>query len=194
MTAFVLGNGESRQGIDLSQLILVGSVYGCNALYRDFTPSVLVATDRPISEEIQRSGYAQNNHFYTRHVVPGSGARPVPRKYHGFSSGPIALALAAMTDANPIYLLGFDLGPNAQGQFNNIYASTEYYKPAGSHPTYTGNWVDQISTIARDFPTRILVRVHGPTTAEIPQFARRPNMQKMALNDFAARINNTKDL
>jgi hypothetical protein len=64
--AFVLGNGVSRRGIDLEQLRLYGKIYGCNALYREFTPDVLVATDRPIATAIQESGYAQHNEFYTR--------------------------------------------------------------------------------------------------------------------------------
>ena len=61
--AFVLGNGVSRLGIDLAQLQTFGHVYGCNALYREFVPNVLVSTDRPISERIQHEGYAKTNMF-----------------------------------------------------------------------------------------------------------------------------------
>jgi hypothetical protein len=32
---FCIVNGESRKGIDLSQLRPHGKIYGCNALYRD---------------------------------------------------------------------------------------------------------------------------------------------------------------
>ena len=42
-TAFVLGNGVSRKEIDLESLRKWGKTYGCNALYRDFAPDVLVA-------------------------------------------------------------------------------------------------------------------------------------------------------
>ena len=41
--AFVLGNGVSRQQVDLENLKHFGPIYGCNALYRDFTPTALVA-------------------------------------------------------------------------------------------------------------------------------------------------------
>jgi len=88
--AFVLGNGVSRQQVDLENLKHFGPIYGCNALYRDFKPTVLVSTDRPISERIQDSGYALEHKFYTRKPTPGSGALPVPQKYYGYSSGPIA--------------------------------------------------------------------------------------------------------
>jgi len=84
--AFVLGNGVSRQDVDLNNLKHFGPIYGCNALYRDFTPTALISTDKPISERIQDSGYAKNNRFYTRRPVPGSGALPVPQKYFGYSS------------------------------------------------------------------------------------------------------------
>ena len=53
---FVLGNGVSRQGVNLHQLRHLGKIYGCNALYKEFTPDVLVATDKPIAEQIQNSG------------------------------------------------------------------------------------------------------------------------------------------
>ena len=54
--AFILGNGQSRLAVNLNKLMEVGTVFGCNGLYRDFTPHCLVATDRPIAEEIQNSG------------------------------------------------------------------------------------------------------------------------------------------
>ena len=80
-TAFVLGNGVSRQGIDLSMLQRHGKIYGCNALYKDFEPDVLVATDRPIAEHIQQLGYAQRKKFYTRYPISGMGAHRIPEKY-----------------------------------------------------------------------------------------------------------------
>ena len=64
-TAFVLGNGVSRQGISLPELQKHGKIYGCNALYREFTPDVLIATDTPIATHIQDLGYAKTNKFYT---------------------------------------------------------------------------------------------------------------------------------
>ena len=63
---FCIGNGESRKSIDLLQLRPHGKIYGCNALYRDFTPDVLVAVDQGISHEIYHSGYAHNNECYFR--------------------------------------------------------------------------------------------------------------------------------
>ena len=63
---FCLGNGESRKDVNLSALKPHGKIYGCNALYRDFTPDVLVAVDQGIIHEIYHSGYAFKNECYFR--------------------------------------------------------------------------------------------------------------------------------
>jgi hypothetical protein len=63
---FCIGNGESRRSIDLRQLREHGKIYGCNALYRDFKPDVLVAVDQGIMHEIYHSGYPHNNECYFR--------------------------------------------------------------------------------------------------------------------------------
>ena len=194
MTAFVLGNGISRRPIDVDKLLTLGPVYGCNALYRTHTPTVLVATDRLIGAAIQKSGYAASNRFYTRRPEKESGAIDIPKPYFGFSSGPVAVALAAMDNNSPIYLLGFDLGPTEQGRFNNVYADSEFYKKGDSTPTFTGNWIKQIITIANNFSTQKFIRVHGSTTADVSEFDSVPNLEKMDFAKFVARINNTKDL
>lgn len=192
--SFALGNGHSRKAVNLYEIQQRGPIYGCNALYRDFRPNVLVSTDRPISERIQQEGYATHNRMYTRKPIPGSGALRVPQDYYGYSSGPIAVALAALDGAHTIVLLGFDLGPLPQERFNNIYADTEFYKKSSARPTYTGNWVRQIKTVCRNFPQQKFVRVMGDTTAEIQEFNTVNNLFGMPMTEFLDRINNTKDL
>lgn len=192
--AFVLGNGTSRAGIDLAKLQLFGYVYGCNALYREFVPNILVSTDKPIAERIQNEGYAKSNKFYTRRPLPGLGAHSIPQQYFGFSSGPAAVGLAALDKNSVIYMLGFDMGPSPAGKFNNIYADTEFYKRSSAVPTYTGNWVRQIKTIAKDFPRTSFYRIVGDTTADVPELNGVKNLSHMPLADFLNRINNTKEL
>jgi hypothetical protein len=192
--AFVLGNGVSRLAVDLNQLKTRGRIYGCNALYREFAPDVLVSTDRDISHAIQNSGYAQNNVMYTRKPLPGLGARTVPQNYFGFSSGPIAVGIAAIDKNTAIYLIGFDMGPTSDNKFNNVYANTEFYKKSSALPTFTGNWTRQITTIVKDFPKTSFHRVMGDTTAYVPEFDNLPNLRNMPLDHLLDRINNTKDL
>jgi hypothetical protein len=192
--AFVLGNGLSRKGIPLHNLKELGTVYGCNSLYTEFVPNVLVATDRPISQRIQESGYSAKNKFYTRRPIAELGAHTVPKDYFGFSSGPVATALAALDRHSRIYMIGFDMGPTNEKTFNNIYAGTEFYKPIGATPTYTGNWVKQIQRITENFANAKFYRINGKTTAHIPEFDHLKNLVQMPLNTFLDRINNQKDL
>jgi hypothetical protein len=192
--AFVLGNGVSRKPIDLGRLKQLGPIYGCNALYREFVPDVLVATDRPIAQQIQESGYSKINRFHTRKPLPNLGAKPIPRDYHGNSSGPIAVALAVLDGHNKVYMLGFDMGPVANNKFNNVYADTEFYKKSNDAPTYTGNWVRQLVKISQDFPKVEFIRVCGPTTATIPELVNRSNFSHLATADFQYRASSGQGL
>ena len=192
--AFVCGNGISRQAVDLTQLRLLGKIYGCNGLYRDFEPDCLVATDKPIAESIQNSGYSATHRFYTRRPIHKLGALPVPKKYHGNSSGPIAVALAALDGHQTVYMLGFDMGPTVNQKFNNVYAGTDFYKKQDAAPTYTGNWVKQLCTIAQDFPQMIFVRVCGETTADIRELKVFNNLLHIPMQMFLDRVNTGHDL
>ena len=192
--AFVCGNGISRQAVDLNQLRPLGKIYGCNGLYRDFEPDCLVATDKPIAEAIQHSGYSKAHRFHTRKPIHGLGALPVPKKYHGNSSGPIATALAAIDGHTTIYLLGFDMGPTVNAKFNNVYAGTDFYKKPDAAPTYTGNWVKQFCTIAQDFPQTTFVRVCGTTTADIRELKMFDNLLHIPVQMFQDRVSTGQDL
>jgi hypothetical protein len=163
-------------------------------LYREFTPDVLIATDKPIAESIQNSGYALTNQFYTRRPLPNLGAQKVLQKYHGYSSGPNAVGLAANNRHHRIYLLGFDMGPTENNGFNNVYAGTEFYRSVTATPTYTGNWVKQIIEICQDYPLTRFFRVCGPTTAKITEIDAITNLEHLDLATFVDRINNQKDL
>jgi len=192
--AFVLGNGQSRSAVNLDRFRSLGSIYGCNGLYRDFEPDCLVATDRPIAEAIQHSGYAKNHRFYTRRPLTDLGALVVPKKYHGNSSGPIACAIAALDGHDRIYLLGYDMGPNGNNKFNNVYAGTEFYKSPDAAPTYTGNWIRQLIAITQDFPKTKFIRVCGPTTAEIKEFKNIENFEHIDIRTFLLRSDNNDGL
>lgn len=193
MTAFVVGNGVSRRGLDLDLIQSRGPVYGCNALYRDFAPDVLVATDRAMAQEIESTGYALQHRFFTRRPGINSGAQVVPRPWYGYSSGPVALALAAQDGHSPIYLLGFDLGADHQGLFNNVYAGTSCYKPKNSAPTFTGNWIRQIQRVVRDHDHQSFVRVQGDTTARVPEFDLLGNLAAMTHDQFLMWLNTAEE-
>ena len=63
---FCIGNGTSRKDFNLEKLRPYGKIYGCNALYRTFTPDVLTAVDHGIMHEIYHSGYCYKNETWFR--------------------------------------------------------------------------------------------------------------------------------
>jgi len=63
---FCIGNGTSRKDFNLEKLRPHGKIYGCNALYRTFTPDVLTAVDHGIMHEIYHSGYCNENETWFR--------------------------------------------------------------------------------------------------------------------------------
>ena len=63
---FLIGNGESRKDFNLDLLKPHGKIYGCNALYRQYKPDVLVSVDHGIMHEIYQSGYCYKNETWFR--------------------------------------------------------------------------------------------------------------------------------
>ena len=58
-TAYIIGNGPSRKGLDLNTLD--GTIFGCNALFRDYPADYLVSGDSTIIKEICESDYPADN-------------------------------------------------------------------------------------------------------------------------------------
>jgi|APSaa5957512576_1039674.scaffolds.fasta_scaffold03910_7 hypothetical protein len=190
MPGFVIGNGLSRKSVDLSQLKNNGTTYGCNALYREFTPDVLVACDPLIAKEIEKSGYALKHKFYTRNPLPDLGALQLGETYQrissgirlGYSSGPNALHLAA-NNHTMIYILGFDYGSTGN-TFNNCYADTEFYKKSLDEPTTGDNWLIQTLEIIKSNPTVSFVRVTNDKSASFPALLMLDNFSHLPIDMF----------
>ena len=138
-TAFVLGNGESRRGIKISDLKQHGKVFGCNAVFRAEEPDYLVAVDTKMVLEIAETDYPLTHEVWSNY---NHQYNKVPRaKDHikwfqpslGWSSGPTALKMAADKKFEQIYILGFDYQGHAREprgksfQFNNIFKDCLLY-------------------------------------------------------------------
>ena len=117
-TAFLIGNGISRKNFDLNRLVPYGTIIGCNALYREFTPDILVAVDSSMMNEIVSSGYKglkcsplnTVNGFRQLHFSGVTG------------SGVLALKIIAfMMKPKVCYMLGMD------GYHGNIYDGSKNY-------------------------------------------------------------------
>jgi hypothetical protein len=161
--AFVLGNGCSRLNADSSKLMNIGTVYACNAVYREFEPHYLVAVDVKMVNEIVAAGY------HKKHQVWTNNNKGITSKEHlnffnphkGWSSGPTALWLACQQGHKEIYILGFDY-QGVNGKFNNVYADTFNYKKSADSATYHGNWLSQTEKVVREFKYIKFFRVVQP--------------------------------
>jgi hypothetical protein len=137
-TAVVIGNGTNRLGFDLQNLKkasgLLGSrtvqTYGCNALYRDFTPDFLVAVgNNGIVDQIADGGYTNENIVYSSamHLLEFPGKfYLIPHDVYA-DAGTTAAYIAAFDEHKKIYLIGFD--GHETGWNNNVYAGTNGYDP-----------------------------------------------------------------
>jgi hypothetical protein len=170
--AFVLGNGTSRKYINLEILKQHGTIYGCNALYREFAPDHLVAVDTKMVIEICDKGYQNNYNVWSNSnkLTEKTPNIKIIKPNKGWSSGPTAMLLASQHDHTEIYLLGFDyVGLGESQQFvNNMYAGTKNYKRIEDRATYYGNWTRQTMMCANTYPRTKYVRVIPDSRSFIP--------------------------
>ena len=160
MNAWVIGNGQSRLNFNLNSI--KDYTVGCNAIYRDFYPSEIVAVDRRMVSEILASSYP--NAVYTRPDwssdfeddrvrslpdIPFTGTQKADIPFH-WNSGPYAILLACLLYPTEINLLGFDLWGDQQ-LVNNVYKGTANYDPVTHRAIDPSHWIYQFKKIAKHF-------------------------------------------
>ena len=192
--SFVLGNGVSRKSIHPKYLKEHGKVYGCNALYRKFTPDYLVAVDTKMIVEITDAGYHLENQVWTN---PNKLTKTNPNlnlfsPNRGWSSGPTALFLASKHGPKQIYILGFDyhgLGID-NSKVNNVYAGTKNYKNVEDRATYYGNWERQTMTCIKEFPHTKYFRVIEHQDSFVPEKLQGlTNLTHITIEEFKNKFN-----
>ena len=157
----VIGNGESRKGIDINEL--QSEKVGCNAIIRDFTVHHLVCCDKRMVAEAINNKRISNQHIYTRsdwqNLFPGVKIVPdlwyeseerIDQPWH-WGSGDYAVLLASQITAHKqIHMIGFDLFSN-DNNVNNIYKGTPNYNKADSHPVDPSYWIYHLAKIFEKF-------------------------------------------
>ena len=138
--AFIIGNGPSGKNFNLNLLMGHGTIFGCNALYRDFgpmyrLPHYLVAIDEPIIAEILKSDWPQN-----RFIIPPEDERWEPSACNlarpRSNAGMNAMREAIKHGHDFVYCLGFDfLIDDPEISTDNIYKDTECYG-ADTHASF----------------------------------------------------------
>lgn len=188
--AFVLGNGRSRSGIDLKELRKHGKIYGCNALYREYDPDILVAVDPKMIFEICENGYQLTHEVWTN---PNSRYQKyenlkIFKNPRGWSSGPTALLKATQDGHREIYILGFDYYGVDNQYFNNIYADTPNYKKSTEAATYYGNWIRQTESIFKEYRDIYFFRVINSETKEISEWNKLNNLKHITYEEMFKKI------
>jgi hypothetical protein len=184
-TAFVLGNGTSRKTINLNELKRKGITFGCNALYREFSPNYLIAVDTKMILEISQAGYQHQQQVWTNRNKNFKKIKGLNffQSDKGWSSGPTALHFASTTDVEDIYILGFDF-IGIENKINNIYAGTYNYKRIDEHATFHGNWLRQTLITCQKFSKKRYIRVLGENGYIPQEFHDLSNMSHINIKDF----------
>jgi len=158
--AFVLGNGESRRGIDIDDLKKHGTVFACNGVYRTHRPDFLVAVDPKMILEIAETDYMIHNKVWSNFNAQYNKQQKILDHCNwfkpslGWSSGPTALRLACDQGFKEVFILGFDYQGHQDGKsfkFNNVFKDTRNYKRAKDEATFYGNWMNQTKNVLKDF-------------------------------------------
>lgn len=186
----MLGNGTSRKSIDLHQLKEYGTVYGCNALYREFEPDYLVAVDTKMILEINKAGYQHSHEVWTNsnRAFQQMNGFSFFNPSKGWSSGPTALWLASTHNTQDIYILGFDY-QGTEDKLNNIYADTVNYKKSNERATYHGNWLKQTMITCQKFSEKRYIRVLGENPFIPKEFLKIHNLEHITVEEFKKTFN-----
>ena len=123
----ILGNGTSRLLVPIEKI--PSPVWGCNALYRDYSPDLLIVSDRRMVLEVANAKYPGEVVF-----KPWKGFTHPPSNFTPFESrgcsGEVAVRYALKQGYTQIDLIGFDM---KEGRIQNVYTNTQNY---GSHKDY----------------------------------------------------------
>jgi len=128
--AIIVGNGKSREQVRLSTLIDKATIFGCNALYRDFNESdYLVAIDDRMILELQTN----KDKIKGEIIIPPEDERWESTEYspnrRRSNAGMNAMLEAIRRGHNMLYCLGFDFLLEGERSIENVYKGSTNYEP-----------------------------------------------------------------
>jgi hypothetical protein len=198
-TALVVGNGESRNSVDLNCFTKDYETIGCNALHRDYKVDHLVCCDRRMIEESIKSENTNYTQIYVRpdwfryfrkvrkdkriHSVPElpyNGDKKEDQPLH-WGSGPYAVLLASQLQ-DTVMMIGFDLY-SSDGFVNNIYKGTDNYALPQSNPVDYVFWIYQIAKVFKHNPEKYFI-VWNHAEWNMPKQWNYPNVSFENINKF----------
>lgn len=180
----VIGNGVSRVGQNLNSWRHRCSIMlGCNNLYKEIIPDILVSADWKMTDQIMDDIplFPGMHVFRDNRVWRVRVGRMilVNLEKPGWSSGGRAVELAcSFCDPDVVHLIGFDLDWTPNGSYNNTYAGEPNYKKAGDAPVCPKNFIRQISDVCRKNPKVQFIRYIPCKEAINTELALLPNMKQ----------------
>jgi len=202
--AFVLGNGESRKGIDIDDLKKHGTVFACNGVYRTDKPDFLIAVDPKMVLEIAESDYLLQNKVYSNFNAQYNKNPKILDHVQwfkpslGWSSGPTALRMACDRGFKEIYILGFDYqglsegGKNNRFKVNNLFKDSRNYKKGNEQATFFGNWMNQTKKCLQDYPDVKFHRVIPKDWFQPKDLQWKDNIDHPSTEEFLDKFNLTR--
>lgn len=197
--AIVIGNGVSRKDFNLNLIknhkggLLAGGAlqsYGCNALYREFSPHFLVVNGDEIIEEVASSGYT-NDHIVYSHA---SVLLKYPSKFYltpqdpSWNAGAVAAYIACFDGHKQVYLLGFD-GIDDTSSGNNIYEGTNGYSTPPTYGYSEDFWVQAMLQVFTTYNNVDFVMVAPTPNFRIPELLKYvPNLRQLDFRGFALEV------
>lgn len=117
--AVAIGNGPSRAEFDLSHIANhKGGLfaenklqsYGCNDVYKEFTPDFLISVSEKHVNDIANSGYCDDHIVYTnaQFLLKHPGKFYLTPQNPAYDAGALAAYLACFDGHKRVFLLGFD--------------------------------------------------------------------------------------
>jgi len=116
--AHIIGNSLDRKDFNLPLLNGqtggeggvrgVGQSYGCNLLYKDFTPTFLICTNRSICSDLANEDYCEENIVFSnvKNILSHQGKFHLYPNFTPINAGSLALKLACADGHKKVFLLG----------------------------------------------------------------------------------------
>lgn len=193
--AFILGNGVSRKHFDLQQLHNIATTYGCNAIYRDFSPDYLISMDEyMVKEIISNNGHTRSKFYTQRHNSPIFNKHKDAVKHTNFivndkwngDSGTGALRVACSHNYKRIYMIGFDYGTDYT---DNVYYGTTNYLPkpiTTTNVTMIRSFESRLRHWCQTYPNIEIIRLNNNGYKMMNKHS---NYSEISLNELKERIN-----
>lgn len=140
--AFIIGNGVSRKPVDLEKLVGKGTIFGCNALYREFDKfDYLVSIDeqfQQIMSAVDEVLGKDDRIIFPPEDECWEDAAYSPRRKRS-NAGMNAMLEAIRRDHDKLYCLGFDfILKDKDISEDNIFKNQEGYGPE-THANHLDN-------------------------------------------------------